>query len=476
MQIPFRGSGIVYYSNKEYKCSLYYTEEGGGIVLQIKHHSEHGIGDFLEVPLEIEKLSGKLDSGYEFTLLELNRGGMNDNISTGVTVYTYYAEYLLSGIKNTSTEGQTFSKVDFVLADIVEWGEESIYSIGENYELKAKQEPVSKIIYEGEDYSIYYKVIGSFLPCVDYELLKDEICLKQHGIIEIIFSREKNFKEFVEVFDKLKRLFEIALLRTVRVEKIYAFSNKIRDDYGDKSFERQIDIYGRSIKAIEEENIEQTRRFNWITLSDLIENNSVVTYLNKHEKLEPVIDLYIELFYLKGNTGTRTFLNVVQALETYHSRFVTNDMQVFKQRIAALKQGLSSTNAEYVEKTLMANSNKFVTLESRLADLLYAEGNIYFDTGDIKRDDFPAVIARTRNYYIHYDENIKNKYKILTIDELNIYKNVLFQILEYYILYELGFSVENRSKKIRDRWGSVSNELQILKASRNKKSQVEDIM
>ena len=110
------------------------------------------------------------------------------------------------------------------------------------------------------------------------------------------------------MFDKLKRLFEIALLRTVRVEKIYAFSNKIRDDYGDKSFERQIDIYGRSIKAIEEENIEQTRRFNWITLSDLIENNSVATYLNKHEKLEPVIDLYIELFYLKGNTGTRTFL------------------------------------------------------------------------------------------------------------------------------------------------------------------------
>ncbi|WP_036611887.1 HEPN domain-containing protein [Oribacterium sp. P6A1] len=146
-------------------------------------------------------------------------------------------------------------------------------------------------------------------------------------------------------------------------------------------------------------------------------------------------------------------------------------MKVFKQRITALKQGLSSTNAEYVEKTLMANSNKFVTLESRLADLLYAEGNIYFDTGDIKQDDFPAVIARTRNYYIHYDENIKNKYKILTIDELNIYKNVLFQILEYYILYELGFSVENRSKKIRDRWGSVSNDLQILKASRNKYTQ-----
>lgn len=468
MQIPFRGSGVVYYYDKEYKCSLYYTEDGGGIILQIKHRSEHGIGDYLELPLEIEELGGKLDSGYEFTLLELNRGSMNDNLSTGVTVYTYYAEYLLSGIKNKPSEVQTFSKVNFVLADIVEWGEESIYSIGENYELKSKQEPVSKAIYEGEDYSIYYKVVGSLLPCVDYELLKEEINLKQHGIIEIVYSKESSFKEFLAVFNKLKRLFEIALLSTIRVEKIYAFSNKIRNNYGDKSFERQIDVYGRSIKAVEEENIERSKRFNWISLSDLINNNSVAAYIDKHDKLEPVIDLYIELFYLKGNTVTRTFLNVVQALETYHSRFITNDLKVFKKRIDTLVQGLPSTNVDYVKKALMANSKGFITLESRLADLLYAEGNMYFDTGDLKHIDFPSVIAHTRNYYIHYDEEIKKNYKVFTPDELIIYKEVLFQILEYYILSELGFSADERSKKISNRWGSVSRDLQILKASRNK--------
>ena len=84
---------------------------------------------------------------------------------------------------------------------------------------------------------------------------------------------------------------------------------------------------------------------------------------------------------------------------------------------------------------LMANSNKFITLESRLADLLYAEGDIYFDTGDVKHAMFPSVIAHTRNYYIHYDENIKNNYQIFSADELVIYKKVLFQILEYYIFF-----------------------------------------
>lgn len=473
MRIPFRGSGVIYYSDREYKCSLYYKEEGGGIVLKITQHSEHGIGNYLELPLEITNLSGKLDTGFEFMLLELSRRGMSDDISMGITVYTYFAEYLLSGINKASSEMQGFSKVNFVLVDIVEWGEESIYYIGQNYDLAVKQESVSRIIYEDNHYSICYKVIGTLLPCVDFELLKEEIVLKQQGIIEISFAEEQELKEFVVIFNKLKRLFEIALLSTIDVKKIYAFSNTIKDTYGDRAYERQIDIYGRCINEVGEENIEHSARFNWITLSDLIDNNSIVYYMDKHEKLEPVIDLYIELFYLKGNTIIRIFLNIVQALETYHSRFITNDIKCFKNRIDMLANGLSPGNADHIKKFLMASSKRMITLESRLADLIYANGEGRFDTGDINQDEFPAVVAHTRNYYIHYDERIKEGYRIFSLDELNIYKSTLFQILEYYILLELGFDSEKRRKMISTRWGSVSRDLEILKASRNKKIKVE---
>lgn len=469
MQIPFRGSGVIYYLDREYKCLLYYKEEGGGIVLKITQRSEHGIGNYLELPLEITNLSGKLDTGFEFTLLELSRRGMSDDISMGVTVYTYFAEYLLSGIKKASSETQGFSKVNFVLANIVEWGEESIYYIGQNHDLAAKQESVSRTIYEDNHYSICYKVIGTLLPCVDFELLKEEIVLKQQGIIEISFAEEQELKEFVVIFNKLKRLFEIALLSTIDVKKIYAFSNTIKDTYGGRAYERQIDIYGRCINEVGEENIEHSARFNWITLSDLIDNSSIVYYMDKHEKLEPVIDLYIELFYLKGNTIIRIFLNIVQALETYHSRFITNDIKCFKNRIDMLANGLSPGNDDHIKKFLMASSKRIITLESRLADLIYANGEGRFDTGDINQDEFPAVVAHTRNYYIHYDERIKEGYRIFSLDELNIYKSTLFQILEYYILLELGFDSKKRWKMIKTRWGSVSRDLEILKTSRNKK-------
>ena len=117
----------------------------------------------------------------------------------------------------------------------------------------------------------------------------------------------------------------------------------------------------------------------------------------------------------------------------------------------------------------MAKSRTFITLESRLADLLFAEGKFYFDTGEIKHVDFPAVVAHTRNYFIHYDETIKEKNKILTEEELQFYNRSLLQMLEYYILLEVGFSDVSKVRgKLTERWGKVSQDLEILRISRSK--------
>ena len=118
----------------------------------------------------------------------------------------------------------------------------------------------------------------------------------------------------------------------------------------------------------------------------------------------------------------------------------------------------------------MAKSKNFITLESRLADLLLAGWKIRFDTGDINYKDFPSIIAHSRNYYINYDESIKDKYRILSQEELQIYNTVLIEILEYYILLEIGFVETNGElkKKITERWGNVSQHLDILAASKKR--------
>ena len=111
----------------------------------------------------------------------------------------------------------------------------------------------------------------------------------------------------------------------------------------------------------------------------------------------------------------------------------------------------------------MANSKKFITLESRLADLLLANRSMIFDTGELEQTKFPSIIARSRNYYIHYDEEIKQKHKVLSEEELQFYNRSLLKILEYYILLELGFPLNNINitEKLYKRWGNISQDIEF---------------
>lgn len=66
--------------------------------------------------------------------------------------------------------------------------------------------------------------------------------------------------------------------------------------------------------------------------------------------------------------------------------------------------------------------------------------------------------------------SVKDKYRILSQEELQIYNTVLIEILEYYILLEIGFVETNGElkKKITERWGNVSRNLEILKISKTR--------
>ena len=471
MELQYRGSGKVYYAEKEYQSDLYYNEKEGGILLKIIVENENKLGDYLEVPFEIPFLCGQLESGFKYTLLGLVRTGMKDLVSYGITEYTFYADYILCGIGSAKSHEQTFHKVSYTLSNIVEWGEVSVYAIGEKYELFSKNEEIKKTIFKRSDYSIYYSVFGSMLPTSECELLKEHIEIEQHGIIDIEFQNEEPFYRFCEIFDKLKRLFEIAILRRINLEKVTAYSSEIVYSLGDTTIEQPIDIYGHNIK---EEAIKENLNnhwWKWISLSELIKNNSFEHYFGKHEKLAPIIESFLEALYANAGSNTRAFLNIVQALETYHSRFVTNCINEYKARVDCLAKAQSIDNVKELKKFLLAKSKKFITLESRLADLLFAEGKIFFDTGEIERNDFPYVISQSRNYYIHYDERIKEKHRVLSEEELQIYNRALLQILEYYILLELGFSVDTNvelKKKLIERWGNISQDLYLLDISKKR--------
>lgn len=463
MELNYSGSGLIFYNQNEYQCDLYTNKEQGGILVKINVNDE--LADFFEFPFNIKFLSGELSTGYKFSLVNCSRGKMESLISEGRSVFTYYAQYMFEGVGEKNCEPIKLYKVIFRLSDIIEWGDISGYSIGENYEI-FENKNCEKIIFENENFNIKYVVENSMLPVALHELLKENIILKQSGNIEITFKNEETIEKFDEVLKKVKRLMEVSTLRTIYIKEIIGLSKEIYNIYGTKKIERPIEIISRDLnKNIITNNKMQT--WKWITLPELIENNSFEKYFLKYELIEPIVELYLQIIESNGMSAIRIFLNIVQALETYHSRFKANNIEDFKNRINTII--LKNRPKEFIEedrKFLMASSKGFITLESRIADLLIADFNIRFDTGDIKYLEFPQVISKTRNYYIHYDEKIKESGRILNEQELSIYNKTMIYMLEYYLLLELGFyEVEQIREKLNNRWGNISTTLSLIKES-----------
>lgn len=469
MKLNYVGSGKIYFNEKEYRCNLYLNEKEGGILVNII--IEKPLAGLLELPLHMGFLAGELSTGFRFSLIECHREKMENHFSEGKSVYTYYSQYLFKGVGGEGCKGLKFSKINFSVPNIMPWGEVSAYKINDKFEL-GDNENAKKEIYKNEQFVIEYWINNSMLPVHPSELLEESIILKQEGNIKITLKNEESIDKFVEIFNKIKRLIELSTLKKIYPSKIIGWSNNIYDMYGQEKVERAIDIISYDLNNEESQDIrkEHLERRKWINMLELLENNSFSKYFIKYELLEPVIELYIEIIHSNGISNRRIFLNIVQALETYHSRFKANNIEEFKKRIETVI--LKDRPNEFKEEDkafLMANSHRFITLESRMADLLLAEFQIYFETGDIKHYDFPNVVAHTRNYYIHYDEAIKKRGRVLTESELSIYNASLLYMLEYYILTELGFyDTEKIREKLKERWGSISDMLSIIKHSNKK--------
>ncbi|WP_288478718.1 HEPN domain-containing protein [uncultured Clostridium sp.] len=463
MELNYTGSGKVYFNDQEYRCDLYINENEGGILINI--NIAKALASFFDLPMNIDFLVGELSTGFKFSLINCERQGMSNNISEGRSVYTYHSKYLVKGLGEKTDKRLELSRMNFRVANILAWGGISAYKISDKFELSHNSD-VKKEVYKNDEFVIEYWVSNSRLPVVSHRLLKENIVLNQSGNIEITFKNEESIDKFVEIFNKIKRLMELSTLRNIYPSKLTGVSNNVYYMYDKKKVERPIEIISCDLNN-EESKVDYIETMKWINLSELIDNDSFSKYFLKYEMFEPVIELYLEIIYSKTISNRRVFLNIVQALETYHSRFKTNNLSDFKERIKT--KILNNRSKEWIEEDttfLIANSYKFITLESRLADLLLAEFQIHFDTGDIKYYDFPKVIANTRNYYIHYDEAIKERSRVLTESELSIYNRSLLYILEYYILVELGFTDRLKIiKKLNERWGRISETLSIIKCS-----------
>jgi len=193
--------------------------------------------------------------------------------------------------------------------------------------------------------------------------------------------------------------------------------------------------------------------------SDLLSN-----WAQKSEVLKPVIDLFFAGIYLSSYPENE-FLNLIQAIETYHRRIVGGEYQpevaflngLYKLLVEAIPQDVSSDFRSSLQNGKLRYAYEF-SLRKRL--LLICEHiseiiQINFLINHKAIANFAERISNTRNYLTHYSHELK-ELAITDGYELSVVNYQLRLIISICFLEQLGVPYD-KLRKIVSNHGVYKN-------------------
>ena len=454
---------------KEYNGDLYLNKEHGVIMLYIRIPNNGPMLSYLELPLKIPFITGTTANQVKITLIDCIRTSTKSRLGSE-DIFGYQAKFMIDGVTFNKEKEIRFNKMDISIPGIIQWGNISNYIMPDledtNTLIELKViDPIE--IYSCEEYSLLYYLTFSS----PYQLMREEISLKQipHLIIETKSLQSLDW--FMKIAKQMKRLIEIAIGDPLGFDSIIVESPKIYNEFKDDlRFSRPLEIVHSFKQNINEEN-DTNRILKHDYLFDLSElkQANFPQWQKISTIMEPIIELYIDSLYNENLSASRHFMNMVQALETYHSRRVAYSLDDFEKRIDNLLEIRPESSREDDRKLILDGSYRHVTLKSRLTDLLLANFRFRFYTLDFNLIDFPQIIVHTRNYYTHYNQKLENK--AFKNEELINACHILQNILEFYLLTEFGFEEDFIHERVRERIRPIVNSNDIKKADNNKHSQ-----
>jgi hypothetical protein len=173
----------------------------------------------------------------------------------------------------------------------------------------------------------------------------------------------------------------------------------------------------------------------------------VTTWLDSRPKLQPVYNLYFATLFRPRVYLETLFLNIVQAVETYHRRVIGGkympDDDYRNGLYLAFKAAIPQDFDKSFKTSLLEGRLKYAneySLRKRLTGLLedLSDLSLPFALTKHQQDAFAEDVSNTRNYLTHYDVSLAAKAK--HAHDLITLKERLRLILELYILKEIGVS------------------------------------
>lgn len=446
-EIQTGGTWKVNNTEPEYIGELYTNDEFGSIVIEI-HISNSGRPlSYLEIPYNIAFISGCTSSGAKITLIDCKRIKTESRFLSE-DIFSYAAKFMVNGFSFEKTSDITFDQVRFRLSNTFEWG--GIKKYDYCYDADTEFHLISRIqtptvLLSNDNFEISYMLYSS----------KDS---SSYNPEEVVFSQEPNIRVkvntpqpidiFVRKLKGIVQIIEFATGRKIDIREIHAEIPLLFREIKDKHYPIELEILHY---FPHKDSYPHLQSYDFLfNMNDLLNNANLSEWYNKNSLLEPIFELYIEDLRSQDLSLSRRFLNIVQALETYHSRMICNgSLKDYKARVSIILNDVPEEIKERHEKLYLGDSSKTITLKARIYDLLCANFEINLDTGKINKNDFSQVITDTRNYLTHYNQRKHDR--ALSGQALGYAYQSLKNMLEYYLLKELGFSAEYVNDTIHKR-------------------------
>ena len=445
--------------NEQIDGEIVYDIETGNIFLSLAR--ELGEKELMgKGYAKIAVISGRTNTGAAVTLY--NNRCINNHTQLGQTQsICFISDYFI--MSNLPAKNNLYNEMVCTLKNAFMWSQLSIFETSSSG-IKVK-EKMDELRYSWFDSEIKFSVFTNetfSLPLDD-----EEKTIVQRVQMSIVSQEKKSIEDMMSIRDKVVAMISFAIKDNINVieeylldyDDSYCIVDTLKDyrKYYLFTGKRQLEIFGQRLWD-----------YNF-TLNELPTDKDINDTL---EKLVPIFNLYLSLFKYRDMPKEMVFLNIVQALETFHSRFFYNDKKE-KYVKSVMDRFSRSVIFDNLKKKLLSDTQmdencKYIILVSRLNDLLIGHYNTLFVDYWRREDDYGQIIADTRHYYTHYGKS-KEK-KALKGDSLDDAIYILRNLLEYHICRVLGIDIE---EKIRHNLNSfnASKQLEISQISDKKEEQ-----
>ncbi|MCD4646334.1 hypothetical protein AR454_28640 [Bacillus mycoides] len=430
-------------------------------------YSEESLGLYKE----FEVITGQTIHGASMTLYKCQV--VQETIQIGAKKRyrsTIIAEYAFNGVAFEAKEDVMFHEVGFRLTNLDEW------AFFKGFDLYSVENACFSLIYKTPE-EIKYKidddtsiVIHCGLQSPLFVLVEKSVSVTQKVYISIKHKTPKTFEKSLEVIRTLMNFISLNIGRAVYMTEISGYNPKhfqTISDEGEKIY-HEIPIYTIELTNENYQPIDPWRVL--LNLQELKENFGMYmnNWFEKSKLLSPIIDLYLNTLNYKQMSIERHFLNLVQALESYHRRTRRNytiDPQSHQKKVQEILESAPEEHKKWLSERL--NFSHEPTLQNRLLDLVPDDEDMFiFFKGSTDVEDFIKKVKNTRNYHTHYDSKLERK--ALKGEELEFSCVILRSMVEYYLLKEIGVSKEIIHEKLMEKSNGFYTKQSILEHYRKK--------